>query len=184
MPIASVPVLLPSAFLASVLALSGSYKLYRFEDYLAATGEFSVLRRLGSKPIRLVAPVAPAVEIGIAALLLLPPTNRVGLLGASFLVCAFLVVVAFEARPQISHCGCWGVTSIDVPKWAYLARNALLVAVALIGTAASTLPGAPQWSLEEAVVGVALMLPFALLSLELPQIAHLTVFERTVRSSR
>jgi hypothetical protein len=70
-----------------------------------------------------------------------------------------------------------------VPKWAYVTRNTLLVVVALTATAVSVVLGAAQWSLGEAIVGVALMLPFALLSLELPQIAHLTMFETTLRRS-
>lgn len=179
---ASTSGLLASSFLANVLALSAGYKLFKFDEYLAAVSNFSLFRSFNRRLLHLGASTVPAVEIGVAALLLIPGTNDLGLLSATALVGVFLVVVALEARPQIAHCGCWGVASVDVPKWAYLARNLLLVAVAGAATALSVRLGtAVDWSAVEAILGVGIMLPLALLGLELPQIVHLTIFERAAK---
>jgi hypothetical protein len=171
-----------SALVAACLGLAALHKWRNLKAFRQAMAEFSLLRRvprhLRSPMVRLV----PLTEAAIATLLVIPQTDRLASLLAIGLGLAFVVVVAFDSRPTIAHCGCWGVASADVPKSFHLARSIVLL-VAAIGAAATaflfTASDAWDWMLE--LEAFALTAPFALFLLELPWIGQIVVIQRVSR---
>ena len=113
----------------------------------------------------------PLAELAIAALILVPSTRALGVLAATFLIGAFSAVVALDRRPAVARCGCWGSARLEVPKSAYLVRNGILLTaagVALVGSFAVSIP-----SSQDQVLVALMMVPFALLTLELPHFLHI-----------
>jgi hypothetical protein len=124
--------------LAAVFAVSGTMKL-------RAPGEFGeAVRELGSVPRRWVRPVgaaAVAAELGTAAALAVPATGVYGPCCAIALLAVFtgLIARSLWARrgggPSVS-CACFGAGGAEIGAL-HLVRNAVLLALAVVGVAAS-----------------------------------------------
>lgn len=117
--------------LAAVLVFSG---LAKRPDPASTHSMMTLLRLPGFVATRPMAHVVPWVEIGIAALLLTPWrwTFAVGAVAALGLFLAFWVIIAramtFDPRPS---CGCFGRVGDHRVNGKTVARNTLLVALAL-----------------------------------------------------
>lgn len=126
----------------------------------------------------------PAAEVGAAVLLVLPPTTRIGAAAACTLAVGFTGVVALDSRSVIANCGCWGVTSSDIPKTYYLVRSVFLLGAALAILLIPLLHTvAPSWRFDLVVAAFGLTAPLALFLLELPQIGQIIYVQRLGYSS-
>jgi hypothetical protein len=173
-----------SAFVAACLGLSAVHKWRDPKTFAEAVAEFSLLRRLPANFRSLLVWLVPLMEGAVAVLLVTPQTDRVGSVLAIGLALSFVLVVAFDSRPAIVHCGCWGGAA-DVPKSFVLVRSCILLAAATIAAAfvfGSSVASAWDWMLEFAAF--ALTAPFALLLLELPRIGQIVVIQRLSRGVR
>jgi hypothetical protein len=162
--------LLAPLLVAEVLVLSAGFKVLRAGEYGSALAAFTTLERLSPRMRRLAGSLVPLVELAVAALVLAPPTRVVGALAAAVLVSCFSAAIALDRRTSLARCGCWGSARVDVPKPAYLLRNGVLLAGAVIAALAGAAPTAG--AAESALVAL-MMAPFALLTLELPHLAHM-----------
>src|ERR1700686_352600 len=95
-----------SAFVAICFILSAFFKWQAHESFREAVEEFSVLGGLSRSVHSLVGRLIPLIETAVAALLIVPQTNRVGAFGAICLALAFVLVVGLDSRTTIAHCGC------------------------------------------------------------------------------
>lgn len=164
--------------IAEVLILSFGFKVLRGEEYATALASFTALDRLPSVARRLVGLVVPSLELVIAVLILMPQTRAAGIAGGISLVGSFSIAVALDKRPSITRCGCWGSMSIEVPKWAYLARNFTILGVLTISLVLdSVIRGT---TLKDVGAAAGMAIPFALLTLELPHFLHVV----SARSAR
>jgi len=158
-----------------VLAASLIYKLARWHDFVNAVHEFAGPRWL----MRMARPVAPIVvplcEAAIISAVLVPATRRGGLVAAVLLVVGFTAVVAIDKRDVVASCGCWGATSLGVPRRALLARNGVLVLIALAALAVER-EASTSLASRAGVTAALLAAPFVLLLLELPTLLHVTWF--------
>ncbi|MEW9534022.1 MauE/DoxX family redox-associated membrane protein [Microbispora sp. NPDC049125] len=113
-----------------------------------AFGEFTTaVRRLGGVPPRLAAPAAVvvvAVEAGTVVMLAAPGLDgdgRAGLLLAGCLLLGFAVVLmAALRRGTAERCRCFGGSDEPIGR-RHVARNAVLVACAVAGTAMTAAGG-------------------------------------------
>jgi hypothetical protein len=164
-------VLAASLLVAEVLLLSAGFKLSRRAEYASALASFTALERWPAPVRRLVGLSVPLAEFAIAALMLTAPTRALGAAAAVILVSGFSAVVALDRRPAVARCGCWGSARLEVPRSAYLVRNGVLLAAAaaaLLGSFAVPTP-----DLLDQVLVALMMIPFALLTLELPHFLHI-----------
>jgi hypothetical protein len=166
-------VLAASLLVGEVLLLSAGFKVSRRAEYASALASFTALERWPEPVRRLVGLSVPLAELAIATLILVPSTRVLGVLAATILVGAFSAVVALDRRPAVARCGCWGSARLEVPRSAYLVRNGILLAAAgaaLVGSFAvpDTVP-----SSQDQVLVALMMVPFALLTLELPHFLHI-----------
>ena len=163
-----------SFLVAEVLLLSAAYKIFRPRDYLDAVNSYRRLRTAPPRLRLLVAWAAPPTEVVTAVLVMIPASRTYGLVAACGVFAAFYVVVGGDDRPVIANCGCWGVASVAVSRRALLGRNIVLIGVAGAALAAAQftsgtiLVGGSQ--VVGAFVASGLMLPFALLALEFPEL--------------
>lgn len=169
-----------SALVALSLALSGLSKLLDLRSFHDAVDDFSLLSAMPRFVRHVISAIVPAAEVAVAVLLLLDGTARIGAVSAAILSGSFVVVVGFDARPTIAHCGCWGVSSEDIPKAYYLSRSVVLLVAAVASTAVFFTPS-ESWHLK--VVECALAAPFALLLLELPQIGLIVNVQKLARGA-
>jgi hypothetical protein len=164
-------VLAASLLVGEVLLLSAGFKVSRRAEYASALASFTALERWPEPVRRLVGLSVPLAELAIAMLILVPSTRALGVLAATFLVGAFSAVVALDRRPAVARCGCWGSARLEVPRSAYLVRNGILLTAAgaaLVGSFAVSIP-----SSQDQVLVALMMVPFALLTLELPHFLHI-----------
>jgi hypothetical protein len=164
-------VLAASLLVGQVLLLSAGFKVSRRADYASALASFTALERWPEPVRRLVGLSVPLAELAIATLILVPSTRALGVLAATILIGAFSAVVALDRRPTVARCGCWGSARLEVPRSAYLVRNAILLAAAgaaLVGSFVVPVP-----SSQDQVLVALMMVPFALLTLELPHFLHI-----------
>lgn len=149
--------------LALVLIAAGSAK---FRSPSRTTADFAAL---GLPAPGLLARVVPAVEIGVAAaLILVPGWGGVAAFGLLALFTALLVSLVRSG--QIISCSCFGAVSDEPVSWVEVTRNAVLLTMAASVTPIDRLemPG------FAAVVGAS---GFAVVALVLIQLA---VFRRDV----
>jgi hypothetical protein len=80
-----------------------------------------------------VIPIMPWVEIGVGALLCAQVARPVVASVAAVMLVAFSAVLALRlAKDQHPPCACFGSLSAKPLSWKHLARNALLLAVAIL----------------------------------------------------
>jgi hypothetical protein len=166
------PAVLAASFLVGeVLLLSAVFKVSRRAEYASALASFTALERWPEPVRRLAGLSVPLAEFAIAALIFVPSTRVLGVLAAAVLVSGFSAVVALDRRPAVARCGCWGSARLEVPRSAYLVRNGVLLAAAgaaLLGSLA-----VPASDLLDQVLVALMIIPFALLTLELPHFLHI-----------
>lgn len=126
-------------------------------------------------PVRLTGALAGAVvlaEAGTVGLLTVPATVPAGLGAAAVTLAAFLTGVAVSTRRGARlPCRCFG-SSGAVMGTRHLVRNALLLALALAGLAATAVPAAGVSPAESVLVG-GLSLIAAVLVVRLDDLAYL-----------
>lgn len=91
-----------------------------------------------------IAVALPYIETLVAALILAPSTRRFAGIAAVGLLVVFsiVIIVAIRRRSGIP-CGCFGVDRSTPVSWASIARNAVLVVLAVTAAASSAGPVAP-----------------------------------------
>jgi hypothetical protein len=181
------PVLAVSYLVAEVLLASAGYKAFRPRGYWQAVGSYQLLRGLPRRLRLLLAGAVPAGELASAALIVVPGTRSVGLGAACAAFVLFYALVGGDNRPVIAHCGCWGQTVLGVPRRALLARNLLLVAMSAgtLAAAQALGPGTRHGGpVSLALVAAGLVVPFAFLLLELPQLVMIATLRRGGPSPR
>lgn len=149
--------------LGAVFVVSGVAKLLDRDGTREAVAGFGVPAGLAS-PVALA--LAPA-EMLVAALLLIPPTRGIGLVAALVLLVAFTaaVVLAINAgrRPD---CRCFGrIGGADI-SGRTVARNAVLIALAVAGLAALATDTDPSSAATAVAVVAGLGLAAAILAAE------------------
>jgi uncharacterized membrane protein YphA (DoxX/SURF4 family)/peroxiredoxin len=144
--------------LVGVFATAGVAKLLDLTGSRRALEDFGV-------PVRLARPggvLLPLFEITIAAALLFLGSARWGAFAAAGLLGAFIVVIANAlAHGRAPDCHCFGQLHSEPAGWTTLARNGLLIGVALTIVAFGPGPSIPGWigersALELAVLAAAL----------------------------
>jgi uncharacterized membrane protein YphA (DoxX/SURF4 family) len=117
-------------FVGSVFLLAGQAKLPRQSEFE------QVVRAYGVLPSRFVVPVARAVsllEVAVATLLLIGLGTRVVAAVAAAALIAFSVAAGLNLiRGRDLDCGCYAVGAPRRITWALIARNAFLVAMAVV----------------------------------------------------
>lgn len=144
----SVPLVLAPLTIAVVLVWSA---LAKWPEPDATRSAAALLRLPAALQTRWFARALPVAEVMLAVLLLVPvaPIARWAAVAAVALFAAYFVVIAramtFSPRPR---CGCFGRIGDHTVTWRTVARNALLLALAVIGafwsdgeTVPSTLAG-------------------------------------------
>lgn len=125
----------------AVLVVSGVLKLGRTERFRASLAALGLPARLSARP--LFARAFPVVEIalGLAILLAPSPLHRGALLGAVAVDVVFLVVAIRAVRaPEPIECECFGGLGDARMTGRTVARNAVLLALALAGLVGATAP--------------------------------------------
>ncbi|NQX15481.1 MauE/DoxX family redox-associated membrane protein [Rathayibacter sp. VKM Ac-2857] len=125
----------------AVLVVSGVLKLGRTERFRASLAALGLPARLSAGP--LFARAFPVVEIalGLAILLAPSPLHRGALLGAVAVDVVFLAVAIRAVRaPEPVECECFGGLGDARMTGRTVARNAVLLALALAGLVGATAP--------------------------------------------
>lgn len=125
--------------IALLFGIAAGHKLADRERFLAVLGNYDLV------PARLV-PLAGmaivAAEVGAALLLVLPPVRTLGAYLSVALLAAYALAIAINllrGRTRID-CGCLGFGRHDRIAWTMVARNLVLIALAL----ALLLPASPR----------------------------------------
>jgi uncharacterized membrane protein YphA (DoxX/SURF4 family)/thiol-disulfide isomerase/thioredoxin len=130
------------AMLIAVFLTAGVAKLLDRTGSRRALEDFGVPERLA----RPGAVLLPLGELAIAAALAFPSTARWGALGATVLLGVFVVVIANAlAHGRAPDCHCFGQLSTEPAGWGTLARNGLLIAVAVTVVTGGPGPTFPGW---------------------------------------
>jgi hypothetical protein len=127
----------------TVLVVSGALKLGRTERFRESLRALGLPALLSRSP--LVARTVPLAEIvlGSSVVLLPAPLHRVALAAALVVCTGFLVVAVRAARaPEPVECECFGGLGESRMSGRTVARNSVLVALALAGLLGPTAPGA------------------------------------------
>jgi Methylamine utilisation protein MauE len=117
--------------LAAVFALAAVTKLRAFDEFIGVVHNYRVL------PDVLVRPVAyglPPLEAAIAIGLLTAPTRTPAAIGAAALLVAFSLAMAanlLRGRVEID-CGCFASALKQRIGWSLVARNLVLIGLALL----------------------------------------------------
>ncbi|WP_083983445.1 MauE/DoxX family redox-associated membrane protein [Actinomadura hibisca] len=124
--------------LAAVMVLAAVAKLRSPGAFAASLKDFDFI------PARLRRPLAvlvSAVELVVALLLAVPATVTAGFLVAALFCCALTAVpVLVVARGQQVTCACFGASETPMGGW-HIARNATLLAAAVLGSAVALTVG-------------------------------------------
>lgn len=166
-------VLIGSVVLLAVVFARSSAGKMRPEAFTAFA---DTVEQLGPVPRRLVRPAAGALvaaEAATAVLLLVVPV--VGLVLATGLLAVFCVVIGTAMHRRLTvACRCFGSGDAPLGRW-HLARNGLLVAVAVSGLVATTGRTAPLTAAHPAgaAITVAGALVAALVIMHLDELADL-----------
>jgi peroxiredoxin len=135
----SLTILLVRLALAAVFAVAAAGKMMDLAGSRKALGDFGFGPRLAA----LGGPALPALELLIAAALVVTPTARWGAVTALVLLGAFIVGIARLLRAgQAPDCHCFGQIHSEPVGASTLIRNAVLAAAALV-----VVVGAPGRSL-------------------------------------
>ncbi|MGH6896711.1 MAG: MauE/DoxX family redox-associated membrane protein [Geminicoccaceae bacterium] len=117
--------------LAAVFALAAFTKLRALDEFIGVVHNYRVL------PEVLVRPVAyglPPLEAAIAVGLLIEPTRMLAATGATVLLLAFALAMAVNlARGRVEiDCGCFASALKQRISWSLVARNLVLIGLALL----------------------------------------------------
>jgi hypothetical protein len=151
------------ACVATTFVLSAGWKLRHRAEFLA------VLRsmRIARSPARVLGVLVPALEGGVAVLLVLP--GEPGQLGGAAAAALIVVLSATLLRRDLSAgCGCWSGTRPE--RGPLLARNGVLLTLAIVAVFL-----APSALSAELVAVLPIAVIFAVLIIEIPTILHYIV---------
>lgn len=149
---------------AITFVMSATWKLSHRVEYRAAV---VTAWHLPAKLVTVSIPVVPVVELVIGVSLIALPANRLPVLAAALFIVGFSLLLA-RAHSLANGCGCWRPARQGTGSARpYLARNALLAALAVI---AASSPAALSPRTEAVILAIAL-LP-AWLIMEAPVIAE------------
>ncbi|MET7331785.1 MauE/DoxX family redox-associated membrane protein [Nonomuraea sp. NPDC005650] len=124
--------------LAAVMTLAAVAKLRSSGAFAASLEDFDFIPSRSHRPL---AVLIPAAEVLIALLLALPVTATTGLLAATLFCCGLTAVpILVVARGKRMRCACFGVSEVRMSGW-HIARNAVLLAVAGLGSFVAMSPG-------------------------------------------
>lgn len=136
--------------LAAVFAVAGAAKLADRQDARRTLRGFQVPERL----VVALAILLPAAELSGACLLLPSATAAYGAACTLALLAAFSTAIAVAlARGRRVDCGCFGRWYSAMVSWRTLARNGVLVALAVLVLVG---PAQPGWQAAAIAAGVAL----------------------------
>jgi peroxiredoxin/uncharacterized membrane protein YphA (DoxX/SURF4 family) len=122
--------LLARLFLAAVFGLAAIAKLRDRRGSTQAITAFGVPDRLATPA----AVVLPIIELTVAFALVLPQLAVIGAAGAAVLLAGFTAAVAMNlARGRHPDCRCFGEIAAGPIGGATVVRNAVLIAIALVG---------------------------------------------------
>ena len=145
---------------AAIFGWSACLKLRDLPLFREQVADFRVVRYRLSRPLAIGVPVA---ELASAILLVVPPTRRLGALGALVLVCTFgYAMIRVMRSGRTTACACFGGASdLDTVGWPSLIRIAAVgcVSVVALGWSRSAAPS-PVWTFL-AAVGLAALIVLA-----------------------
>lgn len=179
-------VLAGALFLAELLAASLVYKLVRWREFSDALADFTILASFPAFMQPVLRLGVPLLEFATAVLLIVPGTTRIGLMLGFGALIMFTVAVGADRREAVASCGCWGTVSLDVPRRLLAARNGVMLAVASVSLAIALTHSVPDPASRRGIVAACLILPFVLLTFELPtlvRVASFSVASQEARSS-
>jgi Methylamine utilisation protein MauE len=104
---------------------------HKFSEPDVFAGALDAYRLLPSVSVMLIAKLLPLLEAAIGILVLIPSTRHAGLILFAALVAIYAIAIAINlvrGRNQID-CGCGG--DVHLLSWGLVARNAILVCIAL-----------------------------------------------------
>lgn len=119
--------------LAVILASAASHKLRARAHFATQLENYQLLPRALVRPI---ARLLPWIEVTLAFALLVPAARHIAALGAAALLASYAVAIAinlWRGRRDID-CGCSGPQQDQPIRPLLLARNAILVSLALVAS--------------------------------------------------
>jgi uncharacterized membrane protein len=136
-------------FLAWLLGTAALHKARNAEHYQRLMGKYLSGLPVGPVLVWLVA----AIELSLALAMLLPQTQRAGLVGTSFLLLAYACMMSVQlARGRADmKCGCAGPASDTTISPTLVLRNLACAVLALLATT-------PTISMDAGVAGIGLAL--------------------------
>ena len=144
--------------LAAVFATAGAGKLLDPAGSRRALEDFGVPARLAA----LGRIALPAIELGVAAALVVRPSARWGAIAAVALLVAFIVVIANAlARGRAPDCHCFGQIHSEPAGVSTLARNGALAALAALVVGRGPGPSVDAWLTARSTSELALLLTAA-----------------------
>jgi hypothetical protein len=164
------------AGIAEVFGLAAIYKLRDVASFKRSLAEYSWARVFPRGMVASFAALFPTAELVVAVGLLVPATAEWASTAALLISVGLVASVALDERDSISHCGCWGTVSPDTPRVAFLTRAIAVFGLAAASTVGIFTTGIPAFM--PLMIGAFLVVPVALLVLELPQFMHLAISQR------
>jgi len=117
--------------LAAVLLGAAVAKLRALEEFAGVVHNYRLLPELLARPV---AYALPVLEIVLALGLLLDPTRRPAAVATAALLAVFALAMAINLWRGRAHidCGCFAAALKQRLSWALVARNAVLIGLALL----------------------------------------------------
>lgn len=117
--------------LAAVLLAAAVAKLRALEEFAGVVHNYRLLPELLARPV---AYALPILEVVLAVGLLLEPTRRLAAAATAVLLAVFALAMAINIRRGRSHidCGCFASALKQRLSWALVARNGVLIGLALL----------------------------------------------------
>ena len=117
--------------LAAVLLAAAVAKLRALEEFAGVVHNYRLLPELLARPV---AYALPVLEIVLALGLLLDPTRRPAAVATAALLAVFALAMAINLWRGRAHidCGCFAAALKQRLSWALVARNGVLIGLALL----------------------------------------------------
>ena len=117
--------------LVAVLLAAAGAKLRALEEFAGVVHNYRLLPELLARPV---AYALPILEIMLAAGLLLDPTRRIAAVATAVLLAVFAFAMAINIWRGRVHidCGCFASALKQRLSWALVARNGVLIGLALL----------------------------------------------------
>jgi uncharacterized membrane protein YphA (DoxX/SURF4 family) len=117
--------------LAAVLLGAAVAKLRALEEFAGVVHNYRLLPELLTRPV---AYALPHIEIVLALGLLLDPTRRLAAVASAALLAVFAIAMAINLWRGRVHidCGCFASALKQRLSWALVARNGVLIGLALL----------------------------------------------------